>query len=359
MANTTNQDELNNVQTQSNEEGVQGAEETTTSGSDSSQSTPTVTPTKDTSKTTTSLMISPDSLQLKEGESAKIAINTNASSFSHEVTQGAGLVVIRKLEKGLDITAKKAGTVTVTIKATVDGGEEKSIDLSLTITAIPVNPSLFNDKVCYPTVYPSIRGFEGDVFTIKFTDEESYDSTFVRSDNHHIAYVDNTKLEVTLNDIGTTSLYIDLKKGENKQTIKIPVWVEPVEKSQKIDFDKKAVRNYFIENMLIEQGFKYGLDADLTICELDEDSEAGKQMKSHGLVKAKMEIHDFSQGTVYVKITVASDRGEVNKDTGGYKDPVDKVEVIPHRMTMGYIDKKDVIKFYNRFQDMIRDCYNR
>lgn len=347
------------VQTQSNDAADGGVQVSGGDSKDTGATTPTVTPTKDTSKTATSLMISPDSLQLKEGESAKIAINTNASSFSHEVTQGAGLVDIRKLDKGLDITAKKAGNVTITIKATVDGGEEKSVDLTLTVTALPVNPSLHNDKVCYPTVWPNIRGFVGDVFTIKFQDGETYDRTFVKSDNLHIAYVDNKKLEVTLNEVGTTSLYIDLIKGSNKQTIKIPVWVEPVEKSQKIDYDKQSVRDYFIDNMLIEQGFKYGLPGNLIICELDEDSEAGKQMKSHGLAKAKMEVHDFSQGTVYVKLTVASDRGEVNKDTGGYKNPEDKIEVIPHRMTMGYIDKKDVIKYYNRFQDMVRDCYNR
>ena len=325
----------------------------------SASGTPVATPATPTTKPETSLTITPDSLQLKEGDSAKIAIYTNASSFSHEITKGAGLVSIRKLDKGLDITAKKAGEVTIAIKATVDGGEEKSVDFTLSITALPVNPSMHGDKICYPTIWPNLRGFVGDVFTIKFPDGEDWDEVFISSANTAVAYVDNTKKEVTLNEVSTTTLTVNLKKGTDTKVIKVPVWVEPVEENRKIDFDKKAIRDYFIQNMLIENGYKYGLEGDLVICELDEDSEAGKQMKSHGLAKAKLEVEDLSSGTVYVKITVASDRGVVNKDTGGYKDPEDHVEIIPRHLITGYIDKKEVIAVYNRFQDLVRECYNR
>lgn len=349
-------------------------------------------------KIETSLNISPDSLKLIEGDSAVIRVYTNASDFGYSILEGASLIKLRKLDKGLDVTAVKGGKVKFAIKATVDGGEEKSVELELDITALPVNPSLHKDKVCYPTIWPNLRGFAGDVIEIAFPDGENWDEVFVTSANRHIAYVDNNakaseeegeekadsasdskKIEVTLNEVGTTTLTVNLKKNGTEEVaevvkeIRVPVWVEAVEKNQKIDYDKVAIRDYFQDNMLIEEGFKYGLKAttadeeeegdeessELIICELDEESEAGKQLKSHGLAKAKLEIEDLSQGTVYVKITVASDRGAVNKDTGGYAEPVDVVEIIPHRLVMGYLDKKDVIAIYNRFQALIREQFNR
>ena len=317
-------------------------------------------------KIETSLTISPDSLQLTEGDSAKIAIYTNASDFSYKVTKGDGLLRIRKLDKGLDVTAVKGGDAVITISATVDGGKEKSIEFNLTTKALPVNPSLHKDKILYPTLWPNLKGFVGDEFEVKFPDSESWDKVFITSANRQVAYEKDGS--IVLNDVGTTTLTVNLEKaaavagGEPTiKVVKVPVWVEAVESNQKIDYDKKAIKDYFVDNMRIEDGYKYGLDeaSNLTICELDEDSEAGKQLKSHGLAKAKLEVEDLSQGTVYVKITVASDRGEVNKDTGGYKDPVDVVEVIPHRLVMGYMDKKDVLSVYNRFQALVREQFNR
>ena len=355
-------DELTNPTEENPESTPSLASELPDESGDSDGGAETVTVTK----IETSLTISPDSLQLTEGDSAKIAIYTNASNFSYKVTKGDGLLRIRKLDKGLDVTAVKGGNAVITISATVDGGEEKSIELNLTLKALPVNPSLHKDKVLYPTIWPNLRGFVGDEFEVKFPDGEEWDKVFITSANRQVAYEKDDA--IVLNDVGTTTLTVNLEKDAESagdeptvKVVKVPVWVEAVESNQKIDYDKESIKDYFIDNMLIEAGYKYGSDeaGNLIICELDEDSEAGKQLKSHGLAKAKLEVEDLSQGTVYIKITVASDRGEVNKDTGGYKAPVDVVEVIPHRLVMGYMDKKDVAAVYNRFQALIREQFNR
>ena len=82
---------------------------------------------------------------VEKDKTVKLDVTTNASSFSHEVTQGNENITVAPIDGGLNITGVAEGTATIIIKATAEGCNESSVTVTVTVTAAAVTPDASED----------------------------------------------------------------------------------------------------------------------------------------------------------------------------------------------------------------------
>lgn len=309
----------------------------------------------------TELSVEPTEGSVKVDSTLELNVTHNATDYSAE-SSDPEKATVEKQDSKVIVTGKSEGSVKIIIKATKEGATEKIVNVNLTVTAKDEEgeETVEDIREIYLGVDWAVKGQIGEVVKLVFPEDQEPDSMSIYSKDTCVAYVDSAKREVTLSNIGTTTLVLSITKGSETETKTIPVYVTQVLKERKMDYTKEGVKDYFISNMLLEEGFIYGTpDESLLICKLDKDSAAGKALIERGVKEAKLEVVDLISGSVIVKITTQSDRGIQNTETGEFEESEPVETVIAQPFFAGSMNKKDVIKIYRKFQELVRDAYNR
>lgn len=76
-----------------------------------------------------------ETISVENTKTAKLDVTTNAADYTYEITAGSENITVEKTEGGINITGVAEGSATIAIKATVDGGEEKVVNVAVTVTA--------------------------------------------------------------------------------------------------------------------------------------------------------------------------------------------------------------------------------
>ena len=76
-----------------------------------------------------------EAISVENTKTAKLDVTTNAADYTYEITAGSENITVEKTEGGINITGVAKGSATIVIKATVDGGEEKIVNVAVTVTA--------------------------------------------------------------------------------------------------------------------------------------------------------------------------------------------------------------------------------
>lgn len=315
-------------------------------------------------KVETELSVTPTEGNVKVDSTLELTVTHNAESYSVE-SSDVKKATVKKQGSKVIVTGKSPGSVTIRIKATKQGATEKMVTVNLNVQAKSEGGETMADaREIYLGSEWAVKGQMGEVVKLVFPKEEEPKSLSIFSKDTCVAYANSAKKEITLSNIGTTTLVLSMiKEKEGKdvaETKTIPVYVIQATKERKMDYTKEGVRDYFISNMLLESGFIYGTpDEPLLVCQLDKESEAGKALMGRGVKEAKLEIVDIVTGSVLIKITTQSDRGVQNTETGKFEESKPIETVIAQPFFAGAMNKKDVIKIYRKFQELVRDAYNR
>lgn len=80
-----------------------------------------------------------EAISVEKEKTAKLDVATNAADYSYEITSGNENITVEKTEGGINITGVEEGSATIVVKATVEGGEEKSVTVTVTVTAAVID----------------------------------------------------------------------------------------------------------------------------------------------------------------------------------------------------------------------------